>query len=118
MAQWPESLPNFLREGYSEAPVTQTIESSVDGGEPKSRRRFTRGYRNIACRVVVTADQLATFEGFFADESPDAVPFSIPHPRTGQVVQCRITGDPPYTIEPSGSVARPWRVSLTIRTTV
>lgn len=116
MAQWPDSLPDFLRENYSEAPVTQTIESSVDGGAPKSRRRFTAGYRNISGRLAMTSEQLNAFEEFFRDEAPDAVPFTIPHPRTGQVIRCRIIGSPPYTIEPTGAPRRPWRISFQIQT--
>ncbi|MEC8919182.1 MAG: hypothetical protein VX796_16425 [Pseudomonadota bacterium] len=116
MANWPSTLPSFLREGYQEAPASQTIESSVDGGPPKSRRRYTAAYRNITGRVAMTTEQLDTFEIFFRDEAPDAVPFTIPHPRTGQAVRCRITGSPPYTIEPTGAPRRPWRVSFQIQT--
>jgi len=118
MAAWPSSLPRFLADNYREAPKSQTIESSMDVGPPKSRRRSTASYRNIQVEMVVTVAQLATFEDFFETAAPDSVPFTIEQPRTGSEVSCRIIGDPPYTLEPVGDGTIEWQLSLQLQTSL
>lgn len=116
MATWPSTLPCFLVDGYQESPVSTVLSSNVDGGAPKYRRRYTKGYRNIQASVFMTSEQVEEFEEFFENEMIDVIPFGKENPRTGKPMSCLMVGDEPYTITPIDDGQQFWRVSFTIQT--
>lgn len=113
MPTWPETLPSCpLASGYSEAPKSQVLRSSMDAGPPKSRRRFTAALRTVSVQLVMSKVQLAEFEAWFdADIQGGALPFNWTQPRTDEVVSVVIVGDPPYQIAPLGN-SHHWTLSM------
>jgi len=84
-AVWPASLPQrFLQEpGATEQPPDVVIESTMDAGPPKARRRFTAGFRLVGGSVALTRDQRAILDDFFMNTlEGGALPFDWIHPIT------------------------------------
>lgn len=81
---WPSTLPQLvLRDSYSEKPGDNTIETPVDAGPAKSRRRFTASVRRFGVSLKMTTAQMATFESFWEGTlACGALPFAWVHPRT------------------------------------
>lgn len=84
MATWPTSLPQYvLEQGYQESLEDQTIETAMDAGPPKVRRRFTTSVRKLTVQVQMDADQAAIFEDFYLNTcAGGSLPFEWVHPRT------------------------------------
>ena len=83
-ATWPGTLPQFVFEqGYSEKLNDQTMESSVEVGPPKIRRRFTKQIRTFTIEMRFTPTQKETFETFWQDTLlGGSMPFDWVHPLT------------------------------------
>lgn len=81
---WPGTLPQFVFEqGYQEKLNDQTLESTVDVGPPKIRRRYTKQIRSFTVQMRFTPTQKATFEGFWQDTLlGGSLPFDWVHPLT------------------------------------
>lgn len=81
---WPGTLPQFVHKpGYSEKPGENTLETPVDAGPAKSRRRYTGQVRRFSVTVEFTPAQQATFETFYQNELADgSLKFTWLHPRT------------------------------------
>lgn len=87
---WPTTLPAFVtEESYSETAADLTIESSVDQGAPKVRRRFTAKYKPLQLSIMCTHEQAAAFETFYYETTSVVLPFDWVHPRTQQPVTMR-----------------------------
>lgn len=114
MPTWPTSLPQkTLATTYNEAPQSQVLRSSMDSGPAKTRRRFTAATMTVPFECHLTLDQIPTFEAFYSDDiAAGALPFDIPHPRTGATVSVLLKGDPPYQLAPVGAGATHYRLSL------
>lgn len=83
---WPATLPtHVLAAGYGEAFADQAIETPMDGGAVKSRRRFTRRFDAIDCALILDEDQVEALEAFYYETLGGGVlPFDWVHPRTQQ----------------------------------
>lgn len=83
MASWPGTLPAFvLSAGYEEQFGQQVLETPMEGGATKTRRRFTRRFDTFRCRMVLSATQQATFDTFYYTTlSGGSQPFDWVHPR-------------------------------------
>lgn len=81
---WPNTLPQYVeRSGYAEKPGDNTIETPVDAGPAKVRRRFTADVRRFTVALKMSAAQCDTFEAFWRDDLlQGALPFDWVHPRT------------------------------------
>lgn len=90
-ATWPPGLPDYvLEQGYSEQLEDQTIESTVEAGLAKVRRRFTAPVRRFQVSLQMDAAQAAIFEAFFLDTlQGGSLPFEWRHPRTGAATRFR-----------------------------
>lgn len=65
-ALWPASLPQYvLQSGFSETEPDTLLETQMEGGPPKSRRRYTTDYRQFTVALQMDATQRATFQTFF-----------------------------------------------------
>ncbi len=100
--QWPSGVPNSLIEdGYNEALPDGLIRQPMDAGPPKVRRRTTAAVRPISGVIIMTGDQVETFDNWYeADLAGGALSFDFPHPRTGAIVQVMFRRPPRY--EPRG----------------
>lgn len=81
---WPSSLPSYVLEsGFQERFQDQNVESQMDSGPAKVRRRFTKPIRFFACQLLMTADQTTDFETFWKTTvKGGSIPFDWVHPRT------------------------------------
>ena len=75
-AQWPDSLPKITSDTFAYAPlVDNVIESSVETGAPKRRRRFTYVPETLTGTLLLTGAQCATLRDFVATTLQDVLPF-------------------------------------------
>jgi len=65
MSSWPSTLPDPMSDGYSIAPIDQTLRTDMEMGAARARRITSA--RNDALNVVwkMTDAQLATFRTWF-----------------------------------------------------
>jgi hypothetical protein len=114
-AIYPSTLPQFvLEQGYSEKFQNQTIESSMDSGPMKSRRRFTKAIREFSITLQLTAAQKATFEDFWLTTlRGGSLPFEWVHPLTRTVMSFRFKNPAPQFSVIGGVYTR---VSFTLLT--
>jgi hypothetical protein len=54
-----------MQQGFREQLPDMLLETTMEAGAPKARRRFTTDYRQISASIAMTAAQRATFETFF-----------------------------------------------------
>lgn len=103
---YPNTLPQFVMEGgYSETIQDQTIESQMDTGPAKIRRRFTKSLRRFNIQLMMTPAQTATFESFWQNDCKGgSLPFDWVHPRTRAAATLRFRNPAP-SIQTSGSGA-------------
>ncbi|CAB5220423.1 hypothetical protein UFOVP233_72 [uncultured Caudovirales phage] len=103
---WPATLPAFVLEaGYQEGLEDQTVETQMDAGPAKIRRRFTTSTRRFQVTVQMTPEQAAIFETFYLTTlSGGSLPFDWVHPRT-QVAKTFRFRRPPPTVQVAGSGA-------------
>jgi hypothetical protein len=96
-ATWPATLPEFvLEQGYSEKFQNQTIESAMDSGPMKSRRRFTKAIREFSITLQMTTAQKAIFETFWLTTlRGGSLPFDWVHPLTRVVMSFRFKNPAP-----------------------
>lgn len=84
MPAWPATLPQFVLEsGYQEQLQDQVIETQMETGPVKVRRRFTKSIRTFQCQMLMTAAQQAAFESFWQNDClGGSISFTWVHPRT------------------------------------
>ena len=94
MPTWPVSLPELpLTGGFDETPPDTTLETQMDAGPPKARRRFSAGVRKIGVKMIMTTAEVATMDAFYvATLQGGALTFDYDHPRTGVSQTYRING--------------------------
>lgn len=108
MPTWPGTLPQFIQSGgYSESLPQLTVESQVDSGQTKVRRRFTSGFRPLQMTIHCTPAQVAAFETFwFTDCAAGSIDFDWKNPRTQATASFRWRNPPPaYRDLGGGNVA-------------
>ncbi len=88
---WPLSLPPFvLMQGYQESIVDGIIETPVDAGPVKVRRRWTGDGTLLALAVGMTPSQYDTFSTFYKTTlAAGSLPFDWVHPRTQAAITLR-----------------------------
>lgn len=81
---WPTSLPQYVLEsGYNEKTQDQMIETQMEAGPVKVRRRYTKPIVVINCSMMMTAAQAVTFETFWqVTTAGGTIKFDWVHPRT------------------------------------
>jgi hypothetical protein len=103
---WPTTLPQYVQEGaYSETIQDQTIESQMDSGPAKIRRRFTKSIRKFSISLMMTSAQVDTFETFWQSTvKGGSLPFDWVHPRTRASATLRFRNPAPnYTVNGGGA---------------
>lgn len=96
-ATWPVSLPTYVQEGgYQERFQDQTVESQMDAGPAKIRRRFTKAIRFIGVQLLMTSSQVGDFETFWQTTCKGgSLPFDWVHPRTRSATTFRFRNPAP-----------------------
>jgi len=90
---------------FSERIQDQTIESQMDTGPAKIRRRFTKSLRTFSIQLMMTPAQTTTFESFWQNDCKGgSIPFDWVHPRTRAAATLRFRNPAP-TIQSTGSGA-------------
>jgi hypothetical protein len=103
-ASWPSSLPQYvLEQGYTEALADQFIETSMDAGSPKRRRRFTRENRQFSISLACTDLQSQVFEQFYDIMlGGGSLPFDWVHPRLRTAITFAIRHPVPRVTQQGG----------------
>lgn len=88
---WPSTLPQFVFEqGYSEKLNDQVVESKMNVGPPKIRRRFTKQIRSFSLEMRLTQAEKAVFETFWQNTaSGGSRPFDWVHPQNRTAITFR-----------------------------
>jgi hypothetical protein len=95
---WPAGLPQFVdEEGYGEDFEQAAIESPMDIGPPKIRRRQIGGFRRFSVSITVSDDAaVTTFDTFWSTTlKQGTLPFDWVHPRTQAALTFRFRNPPP-----------------------
>ncbi|MEY8195480.1 MAG: hypothetical protein RPR28_11585 [Cycloclasticus sp.] len=64
-ARWPDNLPLPLLKGYGYAPSSNLLQSDLDSGEMRVRRRFKNMPSKVTINVLLNEEQAALYEGWF-----------------------------------------------------
>ncbi len=68
-----------------------TLETQMDAGPPKARRRFSAGERKLDIKMIMTEAQVVTLDAFYVSTlSGGALTFDYTHPRTSSLETYRI----------------------------
>lgn len=108
-AVWPGTLPQYVLEaGYQETLEDQTVESQMDTGPAKVRRRFTNSVRRFQVTIQCDQAQADTFETFYNTTlAGGSLPFEWVHPRTRAVRTFRFKKPPPQvSVSGGGAIVR------------
>ena len=81
LPSWPEALPKewYTEEGPKYAPADNTIRTSMDGGPPKLRRRFTAQVEDVTLNNVLDQDEFNALEDFVKDTLGEVSRFTWTH---------------------------------------
>jgi hypothetical protein len=121
MADWPSSLPQYPQKGgFSKAPASQVISTSMSIGPAKRRKRYTKNYNVYSMTFEMTLDQFEDFEYFFKNDlGYGVVNFNIPDPfHITTTLDVRIVasqGSNPYTVTQWGDLYDSVLVTLNLR---
>lgn len=105
---WPNTLPQYvLQDGFSEKVEDQLIESQMDAGRAKTRRRFTAPLRLLNVSLNLTAAQRTAFETFyFTTLQAGALPFTWVNPITQAAADMRFRNPAPQYASLGGDLSR------------
>lgn len=119
MTTWPIDLPQRAFLPVSEARRPAVLRSPMDAGPDKLRRRFTAAARHLTLSMLLTGEQRAVFDAFYAvDLEEGALTFDWIDPATGETVALRFREPPQYELLRTHQTAgaRLWRVTLPVET--
>jgi hypothetical protein len=94
---WPGTLPAFVEEsGYSERLPAQSIETAMETGPSKTRRRFSVNVRPFGFTVKMSDAQFAIFDAFYLNTlQGGSLKFDWVHPRTRTAATFQFRLPPP-----------------------
>lgn len=111
-AIWPATLPAPLADtGTNYGAPTNVIETAMEGGPAKIRRRYTAVELPFACSLKLSAAQLATLEAFYYTTLQQVLPFDWTDFRTSAAATYRFGKDGYTASYIAGQVGR-WQVSM------
>ncbi len=109
MPTWPASLPQqFERSSINEELESNAIETAMEYGPPKRRRRTTTNVNMLSGTMIMTQTQLDAFKTFYLTTVKEVDPFDFPDPHGGADLSVVFAGAPKVTYFTPGS----WRVAL------
>jgi hypothetical protein len=112
-AAWPPTLPALSDDHpYQETPQPAVLQFKPEVGTPISRPQSTVQLSTATFAFVMTDEQAQIFETFVREDlAKGALPFTIQHPRTLQIVTVYLDGQAPYRIASFAPGA--WSVTFT-----
>lgn len=123
MDTWPSNIPQaFIHESFFVSPMSGVIQTEMDTGKAKRRRRFTAVTEVWSGNMVMTSTELTAFRTFFKDTIKlGSLSFNFPNQfNLAQTVEARFnnsSGDAPFTIAPDGQTLD-WSVSFSLEVTL
>lgn len=94
MTSWPETLPtSFLADSFYEEAPDLDIETQMDAGPPKVRRRFTAADYPLGGEMVVSDAQWVVLWTFYLDYTR-ALPFDFVHPLSEETLKVKFAKSP------------------------
>lgn len=110
---WPGTLPAYvLEQGYSEQVADQLLETQMDAGSAKTRRRYTRNNRVFTVEIAMDETQSQSFETFFDTTlAGGSLAFDWLHPRRRTTMTFKFRHPVPKLVEVNGS-KRVWQCAL------
>lgn len=98
MSTWPVTLPPYpVNNKFSLNIQDLTVNSSMETGSPKRRKRFTAGIVTMTLNYILTSTTWATLLKFYQDYPTTA--FSFTRPDTNATVSARFTKPPTVTVD-------------------
>lgn len=111
---WPATLPPPQADTSAAYGARgNVIETAVESGAPKRRRRFTACEQAFTCTLKLTQAQYATLEDFYLNTLAQVLPFDWTDFRTGVTATYCFTKDGYRSNYIAGSVNR-WLVALSL----
>lgn len=90
-SEWPFACPTT----WQETPNRVTIRSEIEDGTPKTRRRFTKTWKNYQAAFRLPWADYDNFWSFYGvDAGAGSQPFYIKHPISGARILVRISSEP------------------------
>lgn len=127
MVTWPSTLPQRpIKNGFSASPQSGVVETEMDAGLPKVRRRFTATYTDYTLTYIMSYEQFEIFEQFYNNSPIHATlpgvqggvwRFDLPNPysESADDIEVRfVANNPPYNSVPDGD-STDFAVSFTVR---
>lgn len=110
---WPGTLPGYvLEQGFGESLAEQVLESPMEVGPAKRRRRYTRNNRVFTASMMMTDSQSASFESFYYTTLiGGTLPFDWVHPRLQTAMTFVFRRPAPKITELKGEI-RTWSFAL------
>jgi len=99
MAQpWPSTLQQlFSEDGFGFEEGNTIVETEMDVGPKKRRRRNTQGIDTYTASIYLTVSQYTIFKNFYrVTLNAGILPFEFNHPITGEPTQFVFSGRPNY----------------------
>jgi hypothetical protein len=110
MPTYPLTLPQYFDAGsWTEEPPDVLLETPMDAGPYKTRRRFTAGFRPVEGAITYSYDEYLIFDAFFESTLLfGAIPFDWVRPstRAACVMQFRKKGVTYSDLEAGNVLAR------------
>jgi len=105
-ASWPGGLPAYvLIDGFSEKLPQQALETEMEAGPPKIRRRFTTNWRQFQATIKVDGTGRALFDTFYRETlGGGTLPFDWVHPATRAAATFRFRLPPPQIAAVTGDL--------------
>ena len=113
MADWPSTLPQnpYANSGNPQyQPHDNVLETKMDVGRPKRRRRSTSTYEDFTFSMILDSTQLATLITFYKTTLSEVLPFNWIDFRTGTAAIYKFTAPPKETWV--GGDGEYWRVQF------
>ncbi len=109
MTTWPASLPQqFERQSVQEEMENNVIETPMDYGPPKRRRRTTTNVSHLSGTMIMSETQIAAFKTFYYTTLQETGNFDFPDPHGGSDLDVVFAQVPTTTYFVPGK----WRVRL------
>jgi hypothetical protein len=114
---WPptEELPQrFQQNSYTEGNINNLIQTKMDSGPTKRRKRTTKAYKPFSGTMIMSTEEKLIFEEFFTDEiAYGALPFTMPSPIEGVAWDVYLDN---HSMKPINGTK--WSVNMSFRTLI